>query len=130
MTYIDELRTVIQHLHGVESKHVESISIKETHQGKTVWKGVVEVFDLIGHPAATKSYLGHTAQTIPSIHAATLRFCIRIQSNRLGMLSAPQSNRRLEALSQQKKSRGPGRPRLPKGHAKGQIVPVRLNLKT
>lgn len=56
MTYIDELRTVIKRLHGVESRHVESISIKETHQGKTVWEGVVEVFDLIGQPAATKLY--------------------------------------------------------------------------
>lgn len=56
MTYIEELRDVIRHLHGVESKHVESVPIKETFQGKTVWEGIVEVFELIGHPKASKVY--------------------------------------------------------------------------
>src|SRR5271163_696547 len=56
MTYIGELRDVIKRLHGVESKHVESVPIKETFQGKTVWEGIVEVFELIGHPKAPKIY--------------------------------------------------------------------------
>ncbi len=56
MTYIEELQDVIKHLHGVESSHVESVPIKETFQGKTVWEGVVEVFDLIGHPKANRLY--------------------------------------------------------------------------
>jgi hypothetical protein len=30
LTYIEELRDVIRHLHGVESKHVECVPIKET----------------------------------------------------------------------------------------------------
>jgi hypothetical protein len=56
MTYIDELRDVIRRLHGVESRHLESVPIKETFRGKTVWDGCVEVFELIGHPTATKLY--------------------------------------------------------------------------
>jgi hypothetical protein len=56
MTDIEELRDVIRRLHGVESKHAESVPIKETFQGKTVWEGVVEIFDLIGHPTATRLY--------------------------------------------------------------------------
>ena len=56
MTYIDELRGVIRKLHGVESKHVESVPVKEMFQGRTVWDGVVEVFELIGHPSATRLY--------------------------------------------------------------------------
>lgn len=56
MTHIEELRDVIKHLHGVESSHVESVPIKETFQGKTVWEGIVEVFDLKGHPKATRAY--------------------------------------------------------------------------
>jgi len=43
-------------LHGVESKHVESVPVKETFQGKTVWEGIVEVFELHGHPKAPKIY--------------------------------------------------------------------------
>ena len=54
--YIEELREVIRHLHGVESKHVESVPVKETFQGKTVWEGVVEVFELYGHPMAGRAY--------------------------------------------------------------------------
>jgi hypothetical protein len=54
--HINELQDVIRRLHGVESKHVESVPIKETFQGRTVWDGVVEVFELHGHPQATKVY--------------------------------------------------------------------------
>jgi hypothetical protein len=54
--YITELRDVIRHLHGVESKHVKSVPIKETFQGKTIWEGIVEVFELVGHPKAPKGY--------------------------------------------------------------------------
>jgi hypothetical protein len=56
MSHIDELRDVIRHLHGVESTHVASVPIKETFQGRTVWEGIVEVFELIGHPTASKIY--------------------------------------------------------------------------
>ncbi len=56
MTYIDELKDVIRRLHGVESTHVESVPVKETFQGKTVWDGIVEVFELHGHPKASKAY--------------------------------------------------------------------------
>ena len=56
MTYLEELRDVIRRLHGADAQHVESVPVKETFQGKTVWEGVVEVFDLIGHATAGKVY--------------------------------------------------------------------------
>ena len=56
MSYIEELQSVIRNLHGVESRHVESVSVKETFPGKTVWEGIVEVFDLHGHPKAPRVY--------------------------------------------------------------------------
>ena len=56
MTYLEELKSVIKRLHGVEATHLESVPIKETFQGKTVWDGVVEVFQLHGHPKAPKAY--------------------------------------------------------------------------
>jgi hypothetical protein len=54
--YIAELKGVIRQLHGVESRHAESVPVKETFRGKTVWDGVVEVFELVGHPKARKAY--------------------------------------------------------------------------
>jgi hypothetical protein len=56
VTPIDELKGIIHRLHGAEATHVESVPVKETFQGKTVWDGVVEVFKLHGHPKAEKIY--------------------------------------------------------------------------
>ena len=53
---IAELKDVIRRLHGVESEHIESVLVKEVFQGNPVWEGVVEVFDLMGHPAASRAY--------------------------------------------------------------------------
>lgn len=54
--YIDELRDIIRRLHGVESEHVKSVPVKETFKGQTVWEGVVEIFQLVGHPKASFAY--------------------------------------------------------------------------
>jgi hypothetical protein len=54
--YDAELEDAIRRLHGVETKHIESVPVKETFQGKTVWEGIVEVFELFGHPKAPKVY--------------------------------------------------------------------------
>jgi hypothetical protein len=56
VSYIEELKAVIRHGHHVESEHVESVPVKEVFQGKTVWDGVVEVFDLKNHPTASRVY--------------------------------------------------------------------------
>lgn len=56
MTYLEELRTVIRRVHGVEATHVESIPVKEVFKGETVWEGIVEVFELVGHPTAHRVY--------------------------------------------------------------------------
>ena len=56
MTYLEELRDVIRRLHGAEATHVESVPVKETFRGATVWEGIVEVFDLAGHPTAQRAY--------------------------------------------------------------------------
>ena len=47
---------VISTLHGAGSTHVESVPVHEVFQGKTVWQGDVEVFNLIGHPKAKRCY--------------------------------------------------------------------------
>src|SRR5882672_4182630 len=56
MNDIEELREIILRLHGSESTHIETVPIKETFQGKTLWEGHVEVFDLINHPKAPRVY--------------------------------------------------------------------------
>ena len=56
MTYIEELQQVIHKLHGVHSTHVRSVPVTEQFKGNVVWDGIVEVFELHGHPKATHAY--------------------------------------------------------------------------
>ena len=74
MTYIDELKKAIKHMHGVDAIHVESVPVTERFKGKTVWDGVVEVFELRGHPKATHAYawISETEQKIKQ-HIAVLK---------------------------------------------------------
>jgi hypothetical protein len=53
----------IRHVHECESRHVETVPLHETHDGETVWNGAVEVFDLLGHPRATRAYAWSEAAT-------------------------------------------------------------------
>jgi hypothetical protein len=53
---LDRLRDVIHKLHGVRATHVESVPVKETWNGETIWDGVVEVFDLHDHPKTHRVY--------------------------------------------------------------------------
>src|ERR1700687_2284442 len=53
---IDQLKEAIEHIHGGSSQLAQSVPVRETFEGKTVWEGVVHVFDLTGHPTATRAY--------------------------------------------------------------------------
>lgn len=51
-----DLTEAIQAHHGGRATHVQSVPVKETHAGQTVWEGVVHVFDLADNPKATRAY--------------------------------------------------------------------------
>ncbi len=53
---IKALKKAILDLHGYEATWIESVPVKETFEGQTVWEGVVEVFGLEGHPTAKRCY--------------------------------------------------------------------------
>ncbi len=54
--YIERLKQVIFHLHKSDAEHVESVPVEEIFQGKTIWKGTVEVFTLTNHPKTKRCY--------------------------------------------------------------------------
>jgi hypothetical protein len=56
MTNIEELADVIHKLHGVNATYVESVPVREVYKGKTLWDGVVEVFNIHGHPRTHRAY--------------------------------------------------------------------------
>ena len=47
---------VINQLHGCSATWAESAPVHEVFKGQTIWRGVVEVFDLSGHPKAKRAY--------------------------------------------------------------------------
>jgi hypothetical protein len=53
---VEGLRRAIRNLHGCESTWVEAVEVKEAFEGQPVWEGRVQVFDLQGHPKATRCY--------------------------------------------------------------------------
>ena len=54
--YIEELKAAILNVHGANATHVETVPVVEEFQGETVWEGEVEVFNIRGHPKATRCY--------------------------------------------------------------------------
>lgn len=60
---VDALKEAIRNLHGCDSTWIESVPVKEVFQGQTVWEGVVQVLDLIGHPTAKRCYAWSHATT-------------------------------------------------------------------
>jgi hypothetical protein len=52
----DQLGYAIQSQHGGTATHVQSVPVRETFKGQPVWEGMVHVFDLEGHPKATRAY--------------------------------------------------------------------------
>jgi len=54
--YLLLLQAEIGHAHECDAAHRESVQVHETVDGQTVWKGDVEVFDLVGHAEAKICY--------------------------------------------------------------------------
>ena len=56
ITRIERIQNAVEKLHNCRAKHVESVPVHEAFNGVTVWEGVVEVFDIAGHPKAKRCY--------------------------------------------------------------------------
>ena len=53
---IGELRKAVERLHGGGAHLARSVRISESFDGKSVWEGVVHIFELKGHPTASRAY--------------------------------------------------------------------------
>ena len=53
---VAELKRAVEVQHGCKATVFQSVPIKETFSGKTVWEGVVYTFSLTGHPTARRAY--------------------------------------------------------------------------
>jgi hypothetical protein len=53
---VDQLRDAVERMHGGSAQPTQSVPVRETFEGQPVWEAVVHVFDLAGHPTATRAY--------------------------------------------------------------------------
>ena len=51
-----ELKIAVERLHNCKTKWTKSVPVEETFQDKTVWEGIVQVFELQDHPTANRCY--------------------------------------------------------------------------
>jgi hypothetical protein len=51
-----ELKRAVETQHGCTATFVQSVPVRERHGEATVWEGVVHVFQIHGHPKASKAY--------------------------------------------------------------------------
>lgn len=51
-----ELAQAVESMHACKARLAQSVPVRERHGDATVWEGVVHVFDLSGHPKATRAY--------------------------------------------------------------------------
>ena|ERR1700730_16552926 len=75
----DLLREAVERLHSGSATLAQSVPVRETFEGKTVWEGVVQVFDLAGHPTATRAY----AWSSPIEGSTKRRFFAVLHSGRI-----------------------------------------------
>jgi hypothetical protein len=53
---LDQLKQVVERMPHCSAAWVEAELVQEKFHGKTVWNGIVQVFDLSDHPSATRCY--------------------------------------------------------------------------
>jgi hypothetical protein len=56
MNDVIELRDAIASLHNCSATLAQTVPVRETFRGQVVWDGLVYVFDIDGHPEATRAY--------------------------------------------------------------------------
>jgi hypothetical protein len=60
---IPALQEAIRHMHGCEARWLEEVEVDETFEGARVWRGPIQVFQLVGHPKAERCYAWSEAST-------------------------------------------------------------------
>jgi hypothetical protein len=53
---IPDLRRAVERMHGCQATFLEKVVVNELFQGRPVWQGIVHIFELSGHPTATRCY--------------------------------------------------------------------------
>lgn len=64
---ISTFKDAIRATHGAEAELVARVAVHERFQGATMWRGEVFVFDLQGHPTASRCYAWQDGSQITAV---------------------------------------------------------------
>jgi hypothetical protein len=53
---LENIHKAVERAAECPATHLESAAVVEGYKGETIWKGIVEIFELIGHPKAKRAY--------------------------------------------------------------------------
>jgi hypothetical protein len=53
---ISDLWRAVEQMHDCQATFLEEAVVNEWFQGKPVWQGIVHIFELTGHPTASRCY--------------------------------------------------------------------------
>jgi hypothetical protein len=51
-----QLQDAVEHMNSCAARLARSVPVKERLDGAVEWEGVVDVFEITGHPTATQAY--------------------------------------------------------------------------
>jgi hypothetical protein len=94
------LRQAVESLHSCRATLVQSVPVREAFLDDPVWEGVVHVFDIEGHPKATRAY----AWSSPVEGSDKRRFFAVLQ---LGAIKSPLEAVRAAIVAEQRQRDGP-----------------------
>jgi len=97
----DQLKEAVEKMHGGSAQLTQSVPVRETFDGKPVWEGVVHVFDLTGHPTATRAY----AWSSPIEGSTKRRFFAVLHT---AQINSPLEAVRAAIVAEHKSTRGKG----------------------
>ena len=95
---VDDLQRSIQTQHGGRVTLAQTVPVNERFNGQPVWEGVVHVFDLEGHPKATRAF----AWSSPIEGSTKRRFFAVLQ---LGAIQTPLDAVRAAIVAEHKSSK-------------------------
>jgi hypothetical protein len=90
-----DLKNAVENMDKCSAQLAQSVPISEIFDGKTVWEGMVHVFDLKGHPKATRAY----AWSSPIESSNKRRFFAVLH---MGPIKSPQDAVRAAIVAEQK----------------------------
>jgi hypothetical protein len=71
---ISELQAAVRNIHACQVAFIDSVPVIETFQGATIWKGIVHVLRLIGHPSSDRCYSWSHDAGLPEGRARVVAF--------------------------------------------------------